>query len=146
VATAGPGAVSRVIAGWPALALLIAVKLLSGMLDQRAGVQAGVAATPVGAAPARDSAGADQDAYDQSADRPGTANVLPPGIAALFPAARAARDELRRDGHPLTRDRLAAQLRATGHPIGNSRLTSLLQALRNEVTASPAPAGSVSRL
>src|SRR5258708_8495895 len=34
VATAGPGAISRIIAGWPALALLIAVKLLSGMLGQ----------------------------------------------------------------------------------------------------------------
>lgn len=34
VATAGPGTVSRLIAGWPALALLLAVKLLSGMLDR----------------------------------------------------------------------------------------------------------------
>jgi hypothetical protein len=33
-ATAGPGNVSRVIAGWRALALLIAVKLLSGVLDR----------------------------------------------------------------------------------------------------------------
>lgn len=36
IATAGPGLTSRVIAGWPALALLIAVKLLSGVLDHRA--------------------------------------------------------------------------------------------------------------
>jgi hypothetical protein len=35
--TAGPGAVSRIIAGWPAVALLIAVKLLSGMLGQHTG-------------------------------------------------------------------------------------------------------------
>src|SRR5215475_12495983 len=35
VATADPSAISRVIAGWPALALLIAVKLLSGMLEHR---------------------------------------------------------------------------------------------------------------
>src|SRR5215475_2283977 len=34
-ANADPGTVSRVIAGWPALALLIAVKLLSGMLEHR---------------------------------------------------------------------------------------------------------------
>jgi hypothetical protein len=34
IAIAGPGVVSRVVAGWPALALLIAVKLLSGMLNQ----------------------------------------------------------------------------------------------------------------
>src|SRR5258708_40233205 len=36
VATAGPGMVSRVIAGWSALALLIAVKVLSGMLEEHA--------------------------------------------------------------------------------------------------------------
>src|ERR1700689_3173791 len=36
VATAGPGMISRVIAGWPAVALLIAVKLLSGILEHRA--------------------------------------------------------------------------------------------------------------
>jgi len=37
VATAGPGTISRVIAGRPALALLIAVKLLSGILDHDTG-------------------------------------------------------------------------------------------------------------
>src|SRR6185437_6380979 len=31
VSTAGPGMISRIIAGWPALALLIAGKLLSGV-------------------------------------------------------------------------------------------------------------------
>ncbi len=36
VATAGPGAISQIIAGWPALALLFAVKLLSGMLNRPA--------------------------------------------------------------------------------------------------------------
>src|SRR5215472_11980753 len=35
VATAQPSTISRIIAGWPALALLIAVKLLSGMLEHR---------------------------------------------------------------------------------------------------------------
>jgi hypothetical protein len=36
IATAGPGTISKIIAGWPALALLIAVKLLSTMLDYHA--------------------------------------------------------------------------------------------------------------
>jgi Protein of unknown function (DUF2637) len=36
IATARPDAVSRIIAGWPALALLIAVKLLSGILTRHA--------------------------------------------------------------------------------------------------------------
>jgi hypothetical protein len=34
IATAHPDLVSRVIAGWPALALILAVKLLSGMLKR----------------------------------------------------------------------------------------------------------------
>ena len=37
VAAAGAGPVGRVIAGWPAFALLVAVKLLSGMLEHRHG-------------------------------------------------------------------------------------------------------------
>src|SRR5205823_6622829 len=36
VATAGPGLLDRVIAGWPAAAFLAAVKLLSGMLNRPA--------------------------------------------------------------------------------------------------------------
>lgn len=35
IATADHGTISRVIAGWPATALLIAVKLLSGILEHR---------------------------------------------------------------------------------------------------------------
>ncbi len=38
VATADTGAVSRIISGWPAIALLIAVKLLSGILEHRPAV------------------------------------------------------------------------------------------------------------
>jgi Protein of unknown function (DUF2637) len=38
-ATADHGTVSRVIAGWPAVALPIAVKLLSGILEHREGVK-----------------------------------------------------------------------------------------------------------
>ena len=34
IAVARPDPVSRVIAGWPALALLLAVKLLAGILDR----------------------------------------------------------------------------------------------------------------
>ncbi|HVB45745.1 MAG TPA: hypothetical protein VNF47_23980 [Streptosporangiaceae bacterium] len=54
----------------------------------------------------------------------------------LLPVAAAARDELRRDGRPLTRDALAARLRAEGHAVRNGRLTPLLAALRD----TPAPA------
>src|SRR5262249_28404628 len=44
-------AISRIIAGWPALALLIAVKLLSGMLEHR-NTEDGPATVPDAAVPA----------------------------------------------------------------------------------------------
>ncbi len=50
VATAGPATISRLIAGWPALALLIAVKLLSGLLDRDTAHRPALAA---GASPSR---------------------------------------------------------------------------------------------
>src|ERR1022692_3853456 len=53
-------------------------------------------------------------------------------MAALLRAAHSVRDELRRDGLPLTRDALAAGLRASGHPARNERLTPLLTAFRGE--------------
>lgn len=49
------------------------------------------------------------------AAQPGMVPGLAPGIVALLPAARAARDGLRRDGRPLTRDTLAACLRQNGY-------------------------------
>ena len=62
-------------------------------------------------------------------------------IAALLPAARAARDGLRRGGRHLTRDALASRMRASGHFVRNARLTPLLQALRGDA-ASPAAAAN----
>lgn len=121
IATAGAGTVSRVIAGWPALALLIAVKLLSGTLEHRpaqavpgttpanttlpatgnadgTGNGQTVRRQPASTAPAprsRSAAGADRR-------QPGTAPaaVRVPGTAELMLAARAARDALHRDGQP----------------------------------------------
>jgi Protein of unknown function (DUF2637) len=104
IATAQSGTVSRIIAGWPALALLIAVKLLSGILEHRPAGDCPAAAIPDPAASAdRD------DSRDQNRPRP----------------ARAARDELRLHGQPLNRDALAARLRQAGHQVRNARLTPL---------------------
>lgn len=52
VATASPGTISQVIVDWPALALLIAVKLLSGMLTRPGLLPARIAPT-ISAAPSR---------------------------------------------------------------------------------------------
>jgi len=52
-----------------------------------------------------------------------------------LPAARAAREVLRRNGRGLTRDSLAAQLRRDGHTIRTSRVSALLNLLRNDELA-----------
>jgi hypothetical protein len=59
-----------------------------------------------------------------------------PDLAALMPAARAARDTLNRNGRSLTRDSLAAQLRRDGHTIRTSRVSALLNLIKND---EPAP-------
>jgi hypothetical protein len=152
IATAEPGIISRVIAGWPALALLIAVKLLSGMLDHHASSHA---ASPSPARPARrpDSGTesgppAKTPGVVRSHPRPhvyhpaqgpasaatasGTVPRADASVVALLPAARAAGEELARDGLALTRDGLAARLRQHGYPVRNARLTPVLRALRAE--------------
>jgi hypothetical protein len=145
IATVDTGTVSRIIAGWPAVALLIAVKLLSGILEHRSaaaggpvGARAGVPAGLSGprAVPGRP---AGPGGPITRSPRPGGSiaglahgGTLPVDVAALEQAARAVRDELRRDGRPLTRDALAARLRAVGYPVGNGRLTPLLATLRAE--------------
>jgi hypothetical protein len=125
IATADTGIVSRVIAGWPAVALLIAVKLLSGILEHRE-----PAAIPAPAS--ADGTPAPGRPRPASQSRTVPAAAAPGDLAALENAARTIRDELRRDGRPLTRDALAARLRAAGYPVRNATLTPLLAALRAE--------------
>jgi len=158
IATADHGTMSRIIAGWPAVALLIAVKLLSGILEHRTATASEPISTHAGGPDARpsplavpnlpagpaDPSSSRPHRTGSRADRPRPAarpagqapsGTVPGEIVALERAARAVRDELHRDGRPLTRDALAARLRAAGHPVRNARLTPLLAALRAE----PAP-------
>jgi hypothetical protein len=178
IATAGTGTISRIIAGWPALALLIAIKLLSGILEHQPARDRPAAAIPDPAAsadrddsrdqappqPARPvrawertgqtsrsprrvvSVNPDSNASvtepttgrpRQITSRPGPVPDATADIAAILPAARAARDDLHRHGQPLTRDALATGLRQAGHHVRNARLTPLLQALRSEAATTP---------
>jgi hypothetical protein len=138
IATAGHGTISRIIAGWPAVALLIAVKLLSGILEHRepaATPAAPVTAQPGRAVPVPMAAGATPPpGRPRSPDQPRAVPVVTAGrdLPALEHAARIVRDELRRDERPLTRDALAGRLRAAGYPVGNATLTPLLATLRAE--------------
>jgi hypothetical protein len=160
VATAHPDLISRVIAGWPALALLIAVKLLSGMLTHPGRPDNLAAPVPDPARPRPEAQDASGDPHlsrstsrvpSSPADRSGSRSRSPrqagtavrkPGftrppampdseVAVLWPAVRAVMEELDRDGLALTRDALAAGLRERGCRIRNSRVTPLLQALRD---------------
>jgi hypothetical protein len=141
IATAGPDAVSRVIAGWPALALLIAVKLLSGMFGHsRSFLVSMPGSCRAPASPAAVMAAVPAEGPDvvrrlgpDRADVPARETV--PDIGALLPVARMARDRLESDGRALTRDTPAAWLREHGHPVSNSRLTPLLRALRDDAEA-----------
>lgn len=148
VATADPGTISRIIAGWPALALVLAVKLLFGMLNRHAGSQPrpgdghnqmfqpavphSARRTPATLALAATSLDS-RELGDLPTPKRAQPGDLAPRIAELLPAARAARDEISRKGYRLTRDALAVHLRHSGHPVRNSHLTPLLQVLRNDV-------------
>jgi Protein of unknown function (DUF2637) len=151
IATAHPDPVSRVIAGWPALALLLAVKLLAGILERlhvpdtagQGSDRASSAISIPGPAGPCESPASGYLAKARSRPAPPQGNQLSPsppaaGSApgsretALLPAARVARDELRQDGVPLTRDALAARLRQQGHPIRNASITPILRQLRHE--------------
>lgn len=140
IATAHPDPVSRITAGWPAVALLIAIKLLSGILEHHTASSDPAAAIPFPPRkrqPARPHDAtlptlADTTGGTRQADAPQPAPDMTPLVAALLPAARQATNQLKQDGQPLTRDSLAARLRHHGHPVRNATLTPLLRHLRQE--------------
>jgi hypothetical protein len=127
IATANPDPISRIIAGWPAVALLIAIKLLSGILHQHAAT-AGLADSFCDA----QQPSSDDSRVPDQAPPPSSVPAIAPAVTNLLPAARAAKNELHRVGRHLTRDALGACIRQQGHPIRNDRLTLLLRQLRDE--------------
>jgi Protein of unknown function (DUF2637) len=91
IATAHPDPVSRIIAGWPALALLLAVKLLSGILEHREAPERGSArASEPALAP---NLGQPDPAVTAVASKatgdPATSQLRPPGRAAQETTATA---------------------------------------------------------
>jgi len=102
VAVGAADPVCRLVAGWPAIALLVAIKLLAGLLD---------------AAP-RD--------LGPPAAAPGPTGTADAISAELVGAARTVRDQLIASGTPVTRRTLATGLRQTGHRVGNDRLGQLV--------------------
>lgn len=95
-------------------------------------------------APKPDSHDHDGEAYGPDDDvddfNPDDGVDLVSDLVPLLTAARAARDELTREGRTVSRDALAHRLRRSGHAIRNNRVSDLLNALRREeVTGNDGP-------
>jgi hypothetical protein len=165
IAVGGSDWIGRAVSGWPAFALLTAVKLLFGLLDHPATIdpgQLGAAAVPDGPgmagtvpaladgipesggystddgdgpATAADGRDGDRDGRDGAAGGPEPLPGERLDLSGLMPAGRAARAEILRQGRPVTREALARQLRADGHAASNARVSALLRALAAEPSA-----------
>ncbi|GAA1814913.1 DUF2637 domain-containing protein [Planosporangium flavigriseum] len=154
VAVGGSDPVGRLVAGWPAVALLVSIKLLAGLLDSApADVGSGGDRVAMADAPGcEDAAGSDgphgprgpvgpdagPDGPQAGRDAPRLTETLgtglPPdeptsrtGLAELETAARVVRDQLAAAGTPVNRRNLATGLRAAGHRVRNDRLSHLLR-------------------
>lgn len=137
VAVGASDPVGRLVAGWPAVALLLAVKLISGLLDaapdsQKMRDPAGPGADPDGPG-APGIAGTD----------PGPCSDGPLVSGELVAAVGLVRDQLLAEGTPMTRRSLAAGLRAAGHRVRNDRLGQLMALLNGPDTAGAAPPTSM---
>jgi hypothetical protein len=160
VAVGASDPVGRLVAGWPAVALLVAIKLLAGLLDARS-------EHAVRSEDQRGSAGPVDRSPDPGrplADRPGTTTGhAGPGAVArertgirrivgdrgtagteqtgLETVARVVRDQLVADGKPVNRRNLAAGLRSAGHRVRNDRLGHLLQVVNAADPSVAVPVG-----
>lgn len=136
VAVGSSDVIGRIVAGWPACSLLLAIKLLSGLMDHHRDVPSAVQPTSM-VAPAA----ADGPIVERHRDGP-TPQTVPirpahpsrtgerrSAPADLVPAAVAVRDAVIRDGGKFTRAVLADRLRAQGITVSNARLTELLHAV-----------------
>ncbi len=162
VAVGGNDMVGRALAGWPAISLLVSLKLLFSMFDHGSDHRTG----PDGHRTVRDDQRTVPDrppvrgtvhrtgTDDTRPSRPSTASGtgvpgpsapatrpapgVPGGpadvrdVADLLPAARAARAALTATGHRLSRDRLADRLREDGHAVSNQRAGLLVKILITE--------------
>jgi hypothetical protein len=135
VAVGASDLVGRLVAGWPAVALLVAIKLLSGLLDahpRRDGQRPDPGPTPVES----DGPGG------PGPDRVGPGPHLPVDDdvhAELEDAARTVRDRLLASGTAVNRRTLATGLRAAGHRVRNDRLGHLLRVATATPESTPSP-------
>jgi hypothetical protein len=163
VAVGGPDLIGKALAGWPALSMLVSVKLLFSMVDhtearQRVTVpddQRTSSTVPdvpgTDRRTGRDESRTSRSVLSQRRDGrgPSATGAAEPAVAAprgvagalgdvrtvahLVPAARAARSALARAGRSLSRDNLANAMRDDGQGVSNARASLLLKTLKAEV-------------
>jgi hypothetical protein len=160
VAVGASDPVGRLVAGWPAVALLVAIKLLSGLLDARSEHLAVIAGGQDPAGPARRSPGpggpdaelVGTGAADAGPGSGGRAGTGPRRVerdqatdgtdpVELEDAARVVRDQLVAAGAPVNRRNLAAELRSAGHRVRNDSLGHLLQVVNAPDPEAASPLG-----
>lgn len=164
VAVGGADLIGRAVAGWPAFALLVAVKLLFGQLhhqpdlvtadpDRPTNGRAGWRSAPVpdGSDQTPEASSAVPDGPPRATpvrdDLPPVPDGQPPVHLAsdsfggsdrlddLLPAARAAQAAIANDGRRVTREALAKRMRGDGHAVSNARVSALLRALSTDGVA-----------
>jgi hypothetical protein len=110
VAVGGADPIGKALAGWPAISMLVSIKLLFSMIDHTSVVQ-------------------QPDVRDDMAPS-GTISMPSADVADLLPAARTARATLLAEGRTLSRDNLADAMRVDGHGVSNERVSHLLKILK----------------
>ena len=140
VAVGATDPVGRVVAGWPAFALLVAIKLLSGLLDRRDEPSGTVSVVRTGAEVPGDGGGRPCPGVgtaDGQSEAPGPSTAADPDdLAVLLPAALAVQASVAADGRRMNRAALAKGLRSRGIAVSNARLSALRQALATAVNGS----------
>ncbi|WP_328467275.1 DUF2637 domain-containing protein [Actinoplanes sp. NBC_00393] len=135
VAVGGADPIAKALAGWPAVSMLVSIKLLFSMINHTAverpdgqDDQRTVRDSP----DIRDTVLASSAISPAGSDRAG--RRTPPGddLADLIPAARAACTTLAINGRTLSRDNLADALRDEGNSVSNERVSRLLRMLKGE--------------
>jgi hypothetical protein len=138
VSTTDP--VGRVVAGWPAFALLVAIKLLSGWLDRRDERSGTVSAVWTDVEVAGDGSGrpsAGSGTADGHLKAPGPSTAADPDdLAVLLRVALAVQASITAGGRRMTRAALAEGLRGRGVAVSNARRSALRQALATAANGS----------
>lgn len=148
VAVAAPDPIGRVVSGWPACALLLAIKLLSGLLGHPTAVPStrpaqAKAGTAPASVPARTSpTGPNGPAGSVRTARSGTGPTAArvrtgPDVTDLMPAVRDIHTAVTADGGKLTRALLGDRLRQQGITVSSARLSQALHALTDPTTDLP---------